>query len=287
MSGRLEAGRDSSLPIMGIYARFSNDELQRDASIDDQVRTCTEAARDRGWIVDPALIFTDAGISGALMATRDGVQTLLSRIQADKVKSYSGFLFDDSSRLGRNLSEVLSFCKLCEFHNVFLYFVNQQLDSRDPNFYQLIIQYASTDELFLKKLRHSVIRGQRGRVEQGMIHGGRYYGYKGVAIPDPTKRSTASRLAIKGVKLYIDEAEARAVRMIFKWAGEGRGLIQIARDCIASQLPRPYRKNPAKTGWTRDNVADILHNKLYCGYLRRCTPSGRAPSAYACIPLGT
>jgi site-specific DNA recombinase len=186
MSGDLVASKDASLTIMGIYARFSNDELQRDASIDDQVRTCTEAAWEKGWIVDPALIFTDAGISGALMATRDGIQALLKRVGADKVKSYSGFLFDDSSRLGRNSSEVLSFCKLCEFHSVFLYFVNQQLDSRDPNFYQLIVQYASTDELFLKKLRHSVIRGQKGRIENAMIHGGRYYGYKGVAIPDPS-----------------------------------------------------------------------------------------------------
>lgn len=29
---------------------------------------------------------------------------------------------DDTSRLGRNLSEVLQFCKLCQFHGVFLYF---------------------------------------------------------------------------------------------------------------------------------------------------------------------
>ena len=41
-----------------------------------------------------------------------------------------------------------------------------------------------------------------------------YYGDKAVAIADPTKRSTASKTAIKGVKLVIDDVAA-AVRAIF------------------------------------------------------------------------
>jgi DNA invertase Pin-like site-specific DNA recombinase len=258
---------DTSPSFVGIYARFSNDELQRDASIDDQIRTCTDAAQEKGWIVDPALVFTDAGVSGALMSTREGLIALKARVEGDKVKSYRGFVFDDSSRLGRNLAEVLTFCKICEFHQIFLYFVNQELDSRDPNFTELMIQYARTDEQFLKKLRKGVIKGQKGRIIEGMIHGGRYYGYKGIAIPDPTKRSTASKIAIKGVKLYIDDAEGEAVRKIFNWAAEGRSLMQIARASIEANLPRPYRKGSAKTRWTPDNVAQIIHNRLYCGYL--------------------
>jgi site-specific DNA recombinase len=192
--------------VVCVYARFSNDQLQRDASIEDQVRTCTDAATENGWSVEPSLIFRDAGISGAQMSTREGIQTLLHRIQSDRTRTFQGVIFDDSSRLGRNLSEVLSFCKVCEFHQVFLYFVNQELDSRDPSFYQLMIQ-ASGDEQFLKKLKHAVTRGQKGRIAEGMIHGGRYYGYKTVAIADPTKRSTASKIAIKGVKLVIDDVE--------------------------------------------------------------------------------
>ena len=121
--------------VVCVYARFSNDQLQRDASIEDQVRTCADAATANGWLVEPSLIFRDAGISGAQMSTRDGIQTLLHRIESEKTKTFQGVLFDDSSRLGRNLSEVLSFCKICEFYQVFLYFVNQELDSRDPNFY--------------------------------------------------------------------------------------------------------------------------------------------------------
>ena len=138
-----------SSQTVAIYARFSNEDLQREASIQDQVRTCTDAAAENGWLVEPSLVFRDAGISGAQMSTRDGIQTLLHRIESEKTKTFEGVIFDDSSRLGRNVAEVLGFCKLCEFHQVFLYFVNQELDSRDPNFYSLIMQFASGDEQFL------------------------------------------------------------------------------------------------------------------------------------------
>jgi site-specific DNA recombinase len=253
--------------VVCVYARFSNDQLQRDASIEDQVRTCTDAATANGWSVEPSLIISDAGVSGAQMSTREGIQTLLHRIQSDRTRTFQGVLFDDSSRLGRNLSEVLSFCKVCEFHQVFLYFVNQELDSRDPNFYQLMIQFASGDEQFLKKLKHAVTRGQKGRIAEGMIHGGRYYGYKTVAIADPTKRSTASKTAIKGVKLVIDEVAAAAVRAIFGWAEEGRSFRQIATDCSDANFPRPCTISGAAGVWTRDTVWRIVSNRLYCGFL--------------------
>ena len=256
-----------SSQTVAIYARFSNEDLQREASIQDQVRTCTDAAAENGWLVEPSLVFRDAGISGAQMSTRDGIQTLLHRIESEKTKTFEGVIFDDSSRLGRNVAEVLGFCKLCEFHQVFLYFVNQELDSRDPNFYSLIMQFASGDEQFLKKLKQSVTRGQKGRIAEGMIHGGRYYGYKTVAIADPTKRSTASKIAIKGVKLVIDDVEASVVRAIFNWAEEGRSCPQIATACADANFPRPCTARGTAGIWTRDNVWGILTNRLYCGFL--------------------
>jgi hypothetical protein len=58
----------STVIVVGIYTRLSNDGLQRDASTDDQIRTCPEAGTEKGWVVDPALIYGDAGTSGASMA---------------------------------------------------------------------------------------------------------------------------------------------------------------------------------------------------------------------------
>ena len=60
-----------------IYARFSSD-LQRDASIEDQVRSCREyAARQGLTIVD---VYADRAVSGASLM-RSGIQKLLRDAQ--------------------------------------------------------------------------------------------------------------------------------------------------------------------------------------------------------------
>jgi hypothetical protein len=43
--------------------------------------------------------------------------------------------------------------------------------------------------------------------------------------------------------------------------------MHIVRECIAANFPRPERKKRAKTIWTVSAVSQILHSKLYCGYL--------------------
>ncbi|MEW5882373.1 MAG: recombinase family protein [Pseudomonadota bacterium] len=52
------------MPKAAIYARYSTSN-QRDTSIEDQVRRCTEIARRHGYEVESALIFSDAAVSGA------------------------------------------------------------------------------------------------------------------------------------------------------------------------------------------------------------------------------
>ena len=61
-----------------IYARYSSD-LQREASIEDQVRECKGFANQMGWNV--AAVFSDAAISGSIEA-RPGLQALLSAVRA-------------------------------------------------------------------------------------------------------------------------------------------------------------------------------------------------------------
>ena len=56
-----------------IYARFSS-QLQRDASIEDQVRLCHERITREGW--SEVQTFADRGVSGSSML-RPGLQNLL------------------------------------------------------------------------------------------------------------------------------------------------------------------------------------------------------------------
>lgn len=59
---------------ISIYARYSSD-LQSDASIEDQIRLCSERAEAEGWKV--VNCYTDAGIFGASLM-RPGIQSLLT-----------------------------------------------------------------------------------------------------------------------------------------------------------------------------------------------------------------
>ncbi len=59
---------------VALYARYSSDS-QREASIEDQFRICREQAKRENWKVVAA--YKGAGISGASMILRPGIQTLL------------------------------------------------------------------------------------------------------------------------------------------------------------------------------------------------------------------
>ena len=58
---------------VGIYARYST-EMQREASIEDQVRVCDRLIQGRGW--QSLQIYSDQGISGSTHL-RPGYQNLL------------------------------------------------------------------------------------------------------------------------------------------------------------------------------------------------------------------
>jgi DNA invertase Pin-like site-specific DNA recombinase len=60
-------------PRVALYARYSSDN-QRDASIEDQPRICREKAEREKWTI--VSTYKDAGISGASMILRPGIQTL-------------------------------------------------------------------------------------------------------------------------------------------------------------------------------------------------------------------
>ncbi|MFO7856774.1 MAG: recombinase family protein [Paracoccaceae bacterium] len=64
--------------VCAIYARYSS-ALQREASIEDQVRLCRERAGREGWTV--VEVFADRATSGASML-RPGLQGLLEEARS-------------------------------------------------------------------------------------------------------------------------------------------------------------------------------------------------------------
>src|SRR5260370_42556512 len=90
---------------IAIYARYSS-SLQREASIGDQVRRCTDYVTGRDGDVNDDLIFTDKAASGASMV-RPGFESLLQ--QLDAIPRIDAIVTEDVSRISRGL-------RGCSFH---------------------------------------------------------------------------------------------------------------------------------------------------------------------------
>lgn len=254
---------DALPPFIAIYTRFSHEDFQN--STQSQIDTCIDGARENGWIPSPDLIFSDEGISGQALGPRKEMQRLLDLVEGKKAK-FQGVVIDSTSRFARSVGDVSTMVKTLRFHGIFLYFVDKRLHSDDGNFDDIIFQLAHKDEQFVRDLSHNVSRGQKRTVKDHFTHGGFYYGYRGDGIADPTKRGTPTRPALKGVREYIYEPEAKIIRQIFNWADLDRFSLQrIASECVKKGYTRPYRKNGAALTWNHDTIGAILHNPRYKG----------------------
>ncbi len=65
--------------LAAIYARYSSD-LQREESIEDQVRLCRERVEQMGGKV--VTVYADAAISGSRLQNRPGIRSLLDDARA-------------------------------------------------------------------------------------------------------------------------------------------------------------------------------------------------------------
>ena len=94
-----------------IYARFSS-EMQRDASIEDQIRVCTaHVQREGGCLVD---VYTDYAVSGAT-ALRPGYQALLSHARAGR---FDMVVAESLDRFSRDQEHIAAFYKLMSFAGI-------------------------------------------------------------------------------------------------------------------------------------------------------------------------
>jgi hypothetical protein len=98
-------------PRVAIYARFSS-ELQREASIEDQIRVCTALASREGWSL--VQTYTDYAISGAT-ALRPGYQALLADARAGR---FDVVIAESLDRLSRDQEHIAAFFKQVTFAGI-------------------------------------------------------------------------------------------------------------------------------------------------------------------------
>src|SRR5438270_3124002 len=194
-----------------IYDRYSS-ELQRDASIEDQIRLCRQRIDQEGWEYLHA--YTDRAMSGA-SALRPAYQALL---EGARRAEFDIVVAEALDRLSRDQEDVAGLFKRLRFAGIRLF----TLAEGEIN--ELHVGLKGTmNALFLKDLAQKVRRGLEGRVRQGRSGGGLCYGY------DVVREHDSRGELIHGGR-QINVAEAAIVRQIFTEFAHGRSPRRIAID---------------------------------------------------------
>lgn len=94
-----------------IYARYSSD-LQREASIEDQVRLCRRRIEKEGWRAGE--VYSDHGASGA-SHLRPGYQKLLTDARAGR---FDVVVAESLDRLSRDQEHTAGLFKLLSFAGI-------------------------------------------------------------------------------------------------------------------------------------------------------------------------
>lgn len=231
-----------------IYARYSSD-LQRDASIEDQIRVCKMRAEREGWTVINC--YTDHAISGASLM-RPGIQMLMQDGAAER---FDIVIAEDLDRLSRDQEDIAGFYKRMSFADIDIHTV------ADGKISDLHIGLKGTmNARFLKDLAQKTRRGMRGRVEKGKSGGGNAYGY------DVVHQLDVHGEPIRGDRT-INQFEADVVRRIFKEYISGMSPKAIAHRLNKEGVPGPRADEwgPSSIYGNRRRGTGILNNELYIG----------------------
>jgi site-specific DNA recombinase len=233
-----------------IYARYSSG-LQREASIEDQVRLCRKRIEHEGW--QYLHTYTDRAISGA-SALRPAYQSLLEDARRGQFDIVVAEALD---RLSRDQEDIAGLFKRLCFAGVGLFTL------AEGEITELHVGLKGTmNALFLKDLAAKTRRGLEGRVREGRSGGGLCFGFAVVRERD------ARGEPIHGGRTTND-AEADIVQRIFAEFAEGKSPRRIAH-----QLNREHIAGPHGGEWDGSTIngnarrgTGILNNELYIGRL--------------------
>ena len=233
-----------------IYARYSSDN-QRDASIDDQVRSCRARAVREG--LEVVGVHADHATSGTV-GDRPGWLAVLASARRGEIDV---LLTEALDRLSRDQEHIAGFFKQLSFNGVRI------ISLSEGEISELHVGLKGTmNALFLKDLAIKTHRGIEGRVRAGRSGGGLSYGYRVV------RKLDAVGEAVTGER-EIDDAQAAIIRRIFDEYAQG-----LSPRAIALRLNREGIPGPRDGKWTASLIlgnaareTGILRNRLYAGEL--------------------
>ena len=222
-----------------IYARFSSDR-QNEASINAQVRACTEYAERHDLTVTG--IYADEAISGKESKTAARAQ--YQKMLRDAHKGlFSVILIHKYDRVARSLAEHVNLEGRLKADNIELVAVAQDFGNTSEAKIMRALMW-SMSEYYLDNLSAEVQKGHRETALKGLHNGGYApFGYD-----------------VVNQQYVINELEAAYVRRIFTAAQDGTGFKPIIAELDAAGITGK-RGKPIK--YTQ--IYEMLRNEKYTG----------------------
>jgi DNA invertase Pin-like site-specific DNA recombinase len=235
-----------------IYPRYSSD-LQREASIEDQIEVCRRYAELQGWDVVGA--YPDSAQCGA-----SRFRPAFQQLQVDaEARRFDVIIVEALDRLSRKLADVAELNDRLTFWGIRLHSVQTgEVTTMHIAF------LGAQAQMQLKDLAEKTKRGQLGRALKGKIPGGKAYGYD---VLPATAEGAGER--------KINPAEATVVQGIFQLFAAGVSPREIAKRLNARDVPGPDGRPWGDTTirGQAERGTGILNNALYAGRIEwnRCS----------------
>ena len=261
-----------------VYARYSTNN-QREASIEDQIRKCKDAAKSKGWVILDEHIYFDKAQTGTKINDRDAFKTMM-RIAMSGRCPFQRIIVDETSRIARNTKGALDIFSLLTFYGIHVYYVSQGIDTASETAEEMITINGLIDSLYIRNLAKETHRGIEGRVLKGYSGGGKRYGYYSEPVYNG-KVDIYGNPQADGYILKINPQEAETIIRIFRLYGEkGISVKQIVNMLNKEIKETGGPKSPGGAFWRISTILGskkvfrgILNNELYIGkyYWNRLT----------------
>lgn len=219
-----------------IYARYSS-QVQREESIEGQLRECRAFAERNGWTVVGEYI--DRALSGKT-DKRDDFQRM---IKDSEKGHFRGALMYTLDRFARNRYDSAMYKARLKKNGVRVFYAKQSIpDGPEGIILESVLEgYA---EYYSENLSRNVRRGMMENALQGKSNGGKVLG-----------------LVTNSEKRYeIESAGAKAVQEIFNLYDSGTSEAQVVQYCN----DKGYRTARGKP-FTKNSLRSILRDKKYIG----------------------
>lgn len=183
-----------------IYARFSSD-MQREESIDAQVRACKAYAKSKGYTVVKE--YVDEAKSGRSTLTRDAYNQMMADAMENK---FDVIIFHKIDRNSRNELNYFIFKDKLEKLGIRYEYAAQPIDTDSPEGQVMETVMVGMAAYYSRNLAKETKKGMNENAYKAIFNGG--YAPLGYKIVD---------------KHYVvDEKEAEAVRLIFNLYLDGK-----------------------------------------------------------------